>query len=154
MALDLLIVLQVVQVTILWLHDWLPLAPLNDVRRVHAEDTRTRLVLVTLVQSIPYTAGLALSVVYRQSGHPHWIWTWLWASYGLLFIGELRAWWLPYLFRPEPERAARYDKMFGDTHGFLPVRNGITPNTLHCLLHAATAGTLLALAYVTVWPGV
>lgn len=148
MALDLLIALQFVQVTVLWLHDWLPMGPLNDVRRVQAEDTRARLVRVTLIQSIPYTLGLVFSITYRQTHHPRWIWDWLWVSYLLLFAGELRAWWLPYLVRPEPERAARYVKMFGGTHAFLPVRNGIAPNTLHCLLHAATACTLLTLAVI------
>jgi hypothetical protein len=34
-------------------------------------------------------------------------------SYALLFIGQIRAWWIPYLFRPEPKRVARYQIMFG-----------------------------------------
>jgi len=129
----------------LWLHDWLPLGTLNDVGRVQAEDSRARLIRVTLLQSVPFTLGLVFSISYRQIGHPSWIWIWLWVSYLLLFAGELRAWWAPYLFRPEPERAARYKKMFEGTHAFLPVHNGIVPNTLHCVLHAATAATLLTL---------
>jgi len=149
MALDLLIALQAVQVAILWTHDWVPLGPLNDVRRVQAEDSRIRLIRVTLIQSVPYTLGLVFSIAYRQTQHPSWTWIWLWVSYLLLFAGELRAWWLPYLVRPEPERAARYNKMFGGTHAFLPVHNGIVPNTLHCLLHAATACTLLTLTVAT-----
>jgi hypothetical protein len=149
MALDLLIALQVAQVAILWLHDWVPLGPLNDVRRVQAEDTRARLIRVTLVQSVPYTLGLLFTLAYQRTGHPSWLWTWLWVSYGLLFAGELRAWWWPYLVRPDPDRAARYDKMFGGTHAFLPRHNGIIPNTLHCVLHAATLGTLVALAVAT-----
>ncbi len=149
MHIDLLIALQSVQIAILWLHDWVPLGSLNDVKRVQAEDTRTRLIRVTLVQSVPFTLGLAFSISYRQTHHPSWVGTWLWLSYLLLFAGELRAWWLPYLARPEPERAARYKKMFAGTHAFLPVHNGIVPNTLHCLLHAATACTLLTLAAAT-----
>jgi hypothetical protein len=35
--------------------------------------------------------------------------------------------------------------MFGNTHSFLPVRNGIVPNTAHILLHVATAATLMIL---------
>jgi hypothetical protein len=66
-------------------------------------------------------------------------------SYALLFIGQIRAWWIPYLFRPEPERAARYRIMFGKTHSFLPPRNGMVPNTGHILLHLATAATLIVL---------
>jgi hypothetical protein len=149
MTLDVLITLQAVQVVILWVHDWLPLGPLNDVRSVQAEDTRTRLVVVTLIQSVPYTLGLLFTVAFRETHHPMWVWDWLWVSYLLLFAGELRAWWLPYLLRAEPERAARYEKMFGGTHAFLPIRNGIVPNTLHCVLHAATACTLLALCVVS-----
>ena len=145
MALDLLLALQVFQVAILWLHDWLPLAPLNDVGRVQAEDTRARLIRVTLVQSLPFTLGLVFTVLYRQFQHPSWTWIWLWVSYLVLFAGEIRAWWLPYLVRPEPVRAERYETMFGGTHAFLPSHNGIVPNTLHCVLHAATASTLLTL---------
>jgi hypothetical protein len=102
-----------------------------------------------LIQSVPYTIGLVSSVVGLSSRFPGWLWYWLWISYGLLFLGELRAWWLPYLVRPEPERAARYRVMFGATHAFLPERNGIRPNTLHVALHACTAATLIVLALVT-----
>jgi hypothetical protein len=142
-----------VQVAILWTHDWVPLGVLNDVKRVQAEDTRARLVRITLVQSVPFTLGLVFSITYRLTRHPTWVWIWLWASYVLLFAGELRAWWLPYLFRPERERAARYRRMFGGTHAFLPVHNGIAPNTLHCLLHAATALTLVGLTVVLMQGG-
>lgn len=153
MALDLLIALQGVAVAILWLHDWVPLGALNDVARVQAQDTRARLIRVTLIQSVPYTLGLAFSVAYALTGHPRWVFTWLWVSYLLLLAGALRAWWVPYLVRPEPERAARYQQMFGATHAFLPPRNGITPNTLHCALHAAIVGTLATLAFMALRPG-
>jgi hypothetical protein len=39
--------------------------------------------------------------------------------------------------------------MFGNTHAFLPERNGIVPNTLHCILHAATVATLVVLTVRT-----
>ena len=110
---------------------------------MHAADPRARLVRVTLVQSVPFTIGLAATVAYARTGHPHWVWGWLWVSYLLLFAGELRAWWWPYLVRAEPTRAARYRAMFGRTAAFLPERHGIVPNTLHCVLHAATAATLV-----------
>lgn len=145
----LLVVLQAVQVAILWLHDWLPMPPLNDVRAVRAADSTARLIRVTIVQSLPYSIGLAYSAARLASGFPGWLWWWLWISYGVLFAGELRAWWLPYLIRPEPERAARYRAMFGATHSFLPERNGIRPNSLHVALHVCTAATLLDLGLLT-----
>ena len=144
--LTLLVALQAVQVAILWLHDWVPIPPLNDVSVVRSADTTTRLVTVTLIQSIPYTIGLVFSFAALSNGVPGWLGYWLWISYGLLFLGQLRAWWLPYLVRPEPARAARYRAMFGATHAFLPEHNGIRPNTLHVVLHACTAATLVVMA--------
>jgi hypothetical protein len=35
--------------------------------------------------------------------------------------------------------------MFGNTHSFLPLRNGLVPNTAHIMLHLATVTTLICL---------
>lgn len=140
-----LLALQVFQVAFLWLHDWVPLGRLNDITAVRQAQTRGQLITVTLIQSIPYTLGLIFTLLYAGSRVPGWLGSWLWISYGLLWLGELRAWWLPYLFRAEPQRAARYRRMFGHTHAFLPLRNGMVPNTLHVMLHVATAATLAVL---------
>ncbi len=140
-----LVVLQAIQVAILWLHDWIPLGRLNNVRAVQAQDTRARLIRVTIIQSLPYTIGLIYSAAHLGSAYPGWLRYWLWISYGLLFAGEIRAWWWPYLIRPDSERALRYNTMFGGTHAFLPMHNGMVPNTLHSTLHAATAATLIML---------
>jgi hypothetical protein len=152
MVIMLLIFLQALQVAFLWLHDWVPLGRLNDVAAVRAVDSTMRLIRVTLIQSVPFTIGLVFSCLYfaRGAAYPGWLWYWLWISYGLLFVGELTAWWIPYLMRPEPARAERYRVMFGNTHAFLPERNGIVPNSLHCLLHAATAATLIVLGTHTI----
>lgn len=104
-----------------------------------------RLVTVTLIQSAPFTIGLMFSLMYFRQAYPHWLYTWLDLSYVLLFIGQLRAWWIPHLFRPEPERAERYRILFSNTHSFLPSRNGLVPNSAHILLHVATLLTLILL---------
>ena len=127
MLVTFLIVLQALQVACLWLHDWVPLGRLNNVAAIRGENTVAALVVTTIVQSLPFSIGLAASLAHLRTGFPPWLLTWLWASYGVLFAGELRAWWVPYL---------------------LPERHGIVPNTLHTLLHAATLGTLLVLAVV------
>jgi hypothetical protein len=144
--LALLVLLQAAQVAILWLHDWLPLGSLNDIPAVHAADSRSRLAVVTIIQSVPFTLGLVFTLSHLAAPLPDWVLQWLWISYGILFAGELRAWWLPYLVFHEPARSARYRAMFGATHAFLPERNGMVPNTLHVVLHACTAATLVALA--------
>jgi hypothetical protein len=140
-----LVGLQAVQVLFLWVHDWAPLGALNDTAAVRRADGLPRLVQVTVIQSAPYSIGLMASAV-TWGSWPLWLWIWLSASYAILFAGELRAWWWPYLVKPEPERAARYKALFGRTHAFLPERNGITPNTLHVCLHACTGLTVFLLA--------
>ena len=137
--------LQGFQVAFLWIHDWVPLGRLNDVVAVRSQDTKQRLVTVTLIQSIPWTLGLCFSLSHFRRPYPGWLYGWLFISYGLLLLGQLFAWWVPYLVRPEPERAERYRIMFGNTHSLLPLRNGMVPNTAHILLHIATAATLICL---------
>lgn len=140
-----LLALQVLQVLFLWIHDWIPLGRLNDVAAVRSQDTLGRLVTVTFVQSMPWTIGLYFSVRYFGRAYPDWLNSWLWISYVVLLLGQIRAWWVPYLFRPDPKRAARYRIMFGKTHAFLPVRNGLVPNTAHIMLHVCTVATLAVL---------
>jgi hypothetical protein len=137
--------LQVFQVLFLWLHDWIPLGRLNDVAAVRSQDTTTRLIIVTLIQSVPFSIGLLFSLLHLRQPYPHWLYMWLWISYSVIFVGQLRAWWVPYLIHAEPERAARYQIMFDKTHRFLPTRNGLVPNTAHIMLHVATAAALLTL---------
>lgn len=140
-----MLALQAFQVVFLWIHDWIPVGRLNDVVAVRSQDTLQRLVVVTIAQSLPYSIGLFFSARYFGRLYPDWLDMWLWISYGILFVGQIRAWWVPYLLRAEPERAARFQVMFGDTHSFLPQRNGLVPNTAHMMLHLATAATLLVL---------
>ena len=106
-----LLALQMFQVLFLWVHDWIPLGRLNDVAAVRRQDTRSRLVIVTLIQSVPWTMGLCFSLLHFRRPYPDWLYDWLVISYALLFIGQIRAWWIPYLFQPEPKRAARYQIM-------------------------------------------
>ena len=137
--------LQIFQVAILLLHDWIPLPPLNDLKAVRQENSLQALALGTLVSSLFQSVGLVFSFLHWKSGWPHWLYIYLLAAYGFLFVGELQAWWIPYLLRPQPKRAARYQAMFANTFAFLPARNGIRINTLHFVLHAATLATLLLL---------
>jgi hypothetical protein len=137
--------LQFLQVLFLWLHDWIPLGRLNDVAAVRSQNTTLELAIVTGVQSVPFTIGLWFSLLYFGQPFPHWLYMWLCVSYSLIFVGQLRAWWIPYLFYSEPERAARYQIMFGKTFRFLPIRNGLVPNAAHIILHLATVATLFVL---------
>lgn len=137
--------LQAFQVAFLWLHDWVPLGRLNDVIAVQSQDTRLKLLVVTFLSSLFFSVGLVLSWQYFDEPYPLWLRIYLWVIYSSLLLGQLRAWWVPYLLLPDDRRAKRYRLMFARTHSFLPERNGITPNTLHIILHLTTAATLVVL---------
>jgi hypothetical protein len=145
-----LFALQCFHVLFLALHDWIPLGRLNDVKAVRAANSVRKLAAGTLISLTPFAIGLAASAIHFGRAYPAWLFWWLWISYGLLFVGELTAWWIPYLFHAEPGRAWRYQAMFGATHAFLPERNGIRPNTLHVILHTVTLATLVVLVALTV----
>jgi hypothetical protein len=151
MMMAILVLLQIVHVLFLSLHDWVPIPPWNDVNAAQERDGVARLAVVTAISTAPFALGLIFTLTHLRSGLPVWVLAWLWGTYGLLLLGALRAWWWPYLVRSEPALVARHSAMFSRTHSFLPERNGISPNSLHCGYHAFTAGTLVVIAMVTIW---
>ena len=141
--------LETFQVAFLLLHDWVPLGRFSDIRALRRLEPMRKIVLATTLSSLPFVLGLVFSAIHAHDPRwPRWVRLYLWISYGWLFIGELEAWWVPYLLKPQPAKAERYQGLFGNTHAFLPARNGITPNTLHVILHATTLLTLIALFWV------
>jgi hypothetical protein len=143
-----LVALQSFVVLFIALHDWIPLGRLNDVRAVHAADSTVRLVIVTVLSTLPFAIGLAASAYYANVSFPGWVTWYLWISYGAAIYGLLRAWWVPYLLLPNPVRATRYRAMFGATHAFLPEHNGIRPNTLHVTLHVVIVAIVVLLVLI------
>lgn len=127
------------------LHDWLPLGKLNNLHGIRAADATRRLFVITTLSTLPFAIALVASAYYAKSHFPAWLSWLLWASYGAGLYGMLRAWWIPYLFVNDPVRAKRYQVRFAQTHAFLPMRNGIRPDTLHVGFHAVfvTAFVLL-----------
>jgi hypothetical protein len=139
------LILQTVVVAFLLLHDWIPLGRLNNLAAIRGEDTLLRSIFVTLLPVVPAAVGLFFSAEHFGRPYPDWLEMLLWITYSLFIVGMLRAWWIPYLFVPDAERAARYQIIFAGTHSFLPRRNGLAPDTLHTLFHLATLATLVAL---------
>jgi hypothetical protein len=148
---NVLIGLQAFQVLFLALHDWVPLGRLSNLTAVRGENPGSRLWVATLVSTAPFAVGLAATAFYfyTRGIFPGWVRWWVWISYGLLFVGELRAWWIPYFFGTTPERTARAKGMFEGTYAFLPERHGLRPDTLHVILHVVTAATLVVLGILS-----
>jgi hypothetical protein len=137
--------LQGIVVAFLLLHDWISLGRLNNLAAIESEDTMARRVFVTLLAGAPAAAGLFFSSRHFGRSYPGWLEMLLWITYGVLLLGLLRAWWIPYLVKPDAERAARYQILFAGTHTFLPRRNGLAPNTLHSVFHVCVVAALVAL---------
>ena len=146
--LNLLLALQAFHVLFLLFHDWIPLGSLNNIAVVRAENSTPKLLLGTAISTSFFLYGFIVSAIHRNGPYPHWLLWYLLTSYLFLFVGELEAWWIPYFGSPQPERAARYEVMFANTHAFLPARNGIPLNTLHVLLHAFTLATIALIALI------
>jgi len=131
------------------LHDWIPLGSLNNLKGVHSADATKKLVVVTVLSTLPFAIGFVGSAYYASTRFPSWLVWFLWITYGASLYGLLRAWYVPYLLVPNPARAARYDEMFAGTHTFLPTHNGIAPNTLHVIFHAVLIATVVLLVSLT-----
>ncbi len=144
-----LIALQCLAVLFVGLHNWIPLGPLSDLPAIREEFPGSKLVTTTLINFTPVAIGLTASILTFRRGFPEWLFWWLWINYGIACYGSLRAWWIPYLFRAEPERAARNEKLYGKTHAFLPKRNGTRPNTLHVYFDVLTIAIIITLAVLT-----
>ncbi len=138
-----LIACQVAVVLFMALHDWLPLGALNNLRAVRASDSRARLLVVTILSTLPFAIVLAGTIAGATGRRAGWAVPAGAVAYGLMIVGILRAWWIPYAVRPDPARARRYQARFADTHAWLPRRNGIRPDTLHTVFHALAVATFV-----------
>jgi hypothetical protein len=145
-----LLALQCFVVLFVALHNWIPLGVLNNVRGVRIAFPTGKLLMTTLLNLTPFAIGLAATVFYFDKAYPGWVFWWLWITYGLACYGSFRAWWMPYLFRRDPALVARYQTMYAGTHSFLPVHNGIRPDTLHVLFDIVTIAILIDLAVLTI----
>jgi hypothetical protein len=137
--------LQSTVVLFLLLHDWVSLGSLNNLGAIRKEDSFARSIFVTLLPALPAAIGLFYSAKHFGRTYPDWLEMLLWTTYSVFVLGLLRAWWIPYLVKADPERAARYQIIFAGTHRFLPERNGMAPDTLHTAFHIVTVATVVVL---------
>ncbi len=62
--------------------------------------------------------------------------------YFILFLEEIRVWWVPYLFGPSKAWREAYDRIHAGTIKVLPARgDNPVPNLEHTILHALTLVT-------------
>jgi hypothetical protein len=114
------------------LHDWVDIPPFTNLPALKkAHSFRERLIgssINTSLVLIPITVTL----LYLSSPLPPWARLLFTIIYGLITVGTITAWWIPYF---EGNHKAGFEE-YRNTHSFLPARgNNIIPNTLHVILH-------------------
>lgn len=135
------------------LHDWVPLGPLNDISGIRAEKTIRELILITVLNGLSFSVVLAIALVFYGKPYPLWARLWLVIHLFCIIYGAASAWWIPYFFGTTPEMVQSYATMFGNTHAFLPVRNGIVPNTIHTVFHFTLLSTWVLSLYLAITAG-
>jgi len=128
------VVLQVVLFFFMALHDWIHLPPLTDIRALEKLHSAKFRLTWSIINGLMVLIPLLLTWLY-QPQFPLWVLIVLVSAYGLMTIGTLFAWWIPYFFGSSAEHKAGFAE-YHSTHHFLPPRgDNVIPNTFHVLLH-------------------
>lgn len=132
-------------------HDFVPLGPFNDVEAILNDRPLKELIFVTIVNAGQILLIIIGVLFFIGKKYPIIIKLWLIIHQSCIFIGALIAWWIPYIFGIGAEqRAERYQEMFGDTHSFLPIMNGIVPNTIYTIFHFTLLFCIILTIYICV----
>lgn len=134
----------------MFVQDWIPLSPLNDVQAIAKAHSFNELLIVTMVGVVQLILLIGGVIFFMGKRYPILVKLWLIIHQICIFVGVLIDWWIPYFFGiGAGQRAERYNQMFGDTHSFLPVMNGIVPNTLHTFFHTVLFLCIILTIYIS-----
>ena len=119
------------------LHDWVDIPPFTNLpalKKAHSLQSR---LIGSFINSILVLIPLIVTLVYMSSSLPLWARLLFALTYGLITVGTITAWWVPYFggrYLIHGNKAGFEE--YQDTHSFLPARgDNVVPNTLHVILH-------------------
>jgi hypothetical protein len=122
--------------------DLVPLGRWNGLTALAPQSPLSHRVRMTLVN----TATLAAAWLCTLS--PHFTQHGSWQHLTTILIlagcvaGAFASWWRPWLFGATAAQQEKLRVITTGTYTFVPARNGITPNALHCLFHALILAAL------------
>src|SRR5438309_3155916 len=126
------IMLQIILLFIIALHDWIHLPPLTDIRtleKLHSKKDR-------LIASTIYTFIVLIPLLitwYYRARFELWVLITIIVIYGVLSLGTIASWWVPYFFGSSEKHKAGFVE-YQNTHRFLPSRgDNVVPNTFHAV---------------------
>lgn len=128
------ILLQLILFFLMTFHDWVHLPPLTDIAELEKHSSFWGRVLNSVIFALWIIITLVLTVQYAPE-LPTWVMVVLITFYGLLTLGTLFSWWLPYFFGSSAAHKKAFIE-YKNTHHFLPARgDNVVPNTFHVILH-------------------
>lgn len=128
------ITLQVILLFFMAPHDWIHIPPFTDIRELEKYSSKTGRFVNSAIFAALIVLPLSLTYWYRPV-YPLGALVTLCALYGLLTVGTVLTWWVPYFFGSSEKHKANFAE-YRNTHHFLPSRsNNVIPNTMHVVLH-------------------
>jgi len=130
----LFIAIQIILLFFMTFHDWMHLPPLTDIREIEKHSTVTGRMINSIIFFFLIFIPLSLTLFY-QPNFPCWVSITITFIYGLLTLGTITSWWIPYIMGSSESHKQGFVE-YKSTHHFLPTRgDNVTPNTLHVILH-------------------
>lgn len=131
------------------MQDLVPLGALNDVEAIASVESLNEIIVTTLIGVIQILLILGGILLFMGKRYPLLVKIWLIIHPACILLGAIMSWWIPYFFGTSTEeKIERFNIMFGNTHSFLPVMNGIVPNTLHTLFHLMLLICIILTSYI------
>ncbi|MBY7141892.1 hypothetical protein KFZ56_02075 [Virgibacillus sp. NKC19-3] len=129
--------------------DLVPLGSLNDIEAIASIQSFHDIVVVTMIGVVQIVLLMAGVWFFMGKRYPIWARIWLIVHPSCILLGAIISWWIPYLFGIGAEdKIERYAMMFGNTHTFLPLMNGMVPNTLHTIFHLLLLICIILTIYI------
>lgn len=145
--LTIFIALQIITLLLISLHDWVHLPPLTNIRELEKHHTVRERCITSLINALIVLVPLVLTMWWQPS-FPGWARITIISCYGLLTIGTIGAWWIPYIFGSSSRHKAGFVE-YQNTHHFLPARgDNVIPNTFHVILHLCIWSCLALALYL------
>lgn len=131
------------------LQDLVPLGALNDPKAIASVQSYNEILVGTMINIVQILLLMGGVLLFIGKRYPVWVKIWLIVHPTCILLGAIMSWWVPYLFGiGAEEKIESYTIMFGNTHAFLPVMNGIVPNTLHTIFHLILFVCIILTIYI------
>lgn len=129
--------------------DLVPLGTLNDIKAIASVQSFNETIIVTMIGVVQIVVLMGGVLFFIGKRYPVLIKAWLIIHPSCILLGAIKSWWIPYFLGiGAEEKIERYNLIFGNTHAFLPVMNGIVPNTLHTIFHLILLSCIILTFYI------